>query len=40
MNGKAVIKNKPFTESVVVIMLNTSGASHCWEIFYQLVGLC
>ncbi len=33
MNGKAVIKNILFTGSVVVIMLNSSGASHCWENF-------
>jgi len=31
MNGKAVIKNILFTESVVVIMLNYESASHCWE---------
>jgi len=40
MNGKAVIKNILFTESVVVIMLNSGSASHCWEKFNQLFDLC
>jgi len=38
MNGKAVIKNRLFTKSVVVIVLNFGSASHCWKkiIYYNL----
>jgi len=40
MNGKAVKNNIPFTESVVVIMLNSGSASHCWKKLNQLFDLC